>query len=136
MIAFLDACAIIYRVEAVEPYLSKLTRAFSQLHGGASPPPEVAASRLSLIECRVKPLRNKDRTTLGLYRAFFAAPGLRIVELAPEIVDRATVIRADTNLTIADALQAASALSLGATAQLFTNDEKFKRVRGLKIVLL
>ena len=135
MIAFLDACAIIYRVEAIEPYLSKLKRALAQLHGGATLP-AIAVSRLSLIECRVKPLRDKDRTTLGLYRAFFTAPGLRIVELVPEIVDRATVIRADTNLTTADALQAAAALSLGGAAQLYTNDEKFKRVRGLKVVLL
>ncbi len=135
MIAFLDACAIIYRVEAVEPYLSKLKRSLVRLHGEGAPP-AIAVSRLSLIECRVKPLRDRDQVTLGLYRAFFSAPGLHIVELGPEIVDRATIIRADTNLTAADALQAASALSLGAATQLFTNDGKFKRVRGLKVVLI
>jgi len=135
LIAFLDACAIIYRVEAVEPYLSKLKRALAQLHR-IEQPATIAVSRLSLIECRVKPLRDKDRTTLGLYRSFFTAPGLRIVELDARVVDRATVIRADTHLTTADAIQAASALSLGGALQLFTNDEKFKRVRGLKVVLI
>ena len=135
MIAFLDACAIIYRVEAVEPYLSKLKRTLAQWHR-IEQPATIAVSRLSLIECRVKPLRDKDRTTLGLYRGFFTAPGLRIVELDARVVDRATVIRADTNLTTADAIQAASALSLGGALQLFTNDEKFKRVRGLKVVLI
>ena len=38
-------------------------------------------SRLSFMECRVLPLRKKQAATLELYRDFFTAPGLRIVEL-------------------------------------------------------
>lgn len=134
MIAFLDACAVIYRVEAVEPYLSKFKRTLARLHRSGSP--EIAVSRLSLIECRVKPLRDRDQTTLGLYHDFFGAPGLRIVELDPEVIDRATVIRAETNLTTADALQAACALALGEDVRFVTNDGKFKRVRGLDVMIL
>lgn len=133
MIAFFDACAVIYRVESVEPYFTKLKTALTALHAKE---PDIAVSRLSFMECRVLPLRKRQADTLALYRDFFSSPGLRIVELDPAIVDRATVVRADTSLGAPDALQAASALSLPGEVLFITNDAKFKRVPGLPVELL
>jgi predicted nucleic acid-binding protein len=133
LIAFFDACAVIYRVESVEPYFSKLRTALTAMHARE---PGIAVSRLSLMECRVLPLRKRQAGTLELYRDFFSSPGLRIVELDPAIVDRATMIRAESNLGTPDALQAASALSLPGEVLFITNDAKFQRVPGLKMELL
>lgn len=135
MIAFLDACAIIYRIEAVEPYLGKLKRALDNLerrHPGTT----IAVSRLSTLECRVLPVRNRDDKALRLYDQFFTAPELRIVDLSAEVIDRATIIRAEFRLATPDALQAACALSLPGELAFFTNDPKFRGVDGLKVTLL
>jgi predicted nucleic acid-binding protein len=132
---FLDACAIIYRVDAVEPYLSRLKAAISRLHAGSTPP-GLAISRLSLLECRVQPLRKNDTPLLAAYEEFFSAPELRIVELDPEVVDRATIVRSRTNLSTPDALQAACALHLGDGVRFVTSDGKFKRVPGLEVELI
>lgn len=133
MIAFFDACAIIYRVESVEPYLTKLKAALTALQARN---PEIAVSRLSFLECRVLPLRRRQEVTLGLYREFFLSPGLHIVELDAPVVDRATMVRSESNLGTPDALQAASALSLGGEVLFVTNDAKFRRVAGLNVELL
>ena len=135
MTVFLDACAIIYRVDAVEPYLSRLKAAFSRLHAGSTSP-ALAISRLSLLECRVQPVRKNDTPLLAAYEEFFLTPGLQLVELNPEVVDKATIIRAQTNLSTPDALQAACALSLADDVRFVTSDGKFKRVAGLNVELL
>jgi predicted nucleic acid-binding protein len=132
---FLDACAIIYRVDAVEPWLSRLTAALTRLHSGATQP-GLAVSRLSLLECRVQPLRKNDRPLLAAYGEFFATPALQLVELDAEVVDRATIIRSQTNLPTPDALQAACALSIPDDVHFVTSDRKFQRVAGLKLELL
>lgn len=135
MIAFLDACAVIYRVESVEPYLGKLKRALNRIEK-ESPAAVVAVSRLSLLECRIKPLRERDESALRLYQDFFTSPGLQIVELDSEVMERATLIRVEARVSTPDALQAASALSLGGEIRFFTNDPEFKRISGLRVELL
>ena len=135
MSVFLDACAIIYRVDAVEPYLSRLKAAFARLHSG-SRPAGLAISRLSLLECRVQPLRKKEKPLLAPYEEFFSTPGLQIIGLDSEVVDRATIVRAQTNLPTPDALQAACALSIADEVRFVTSDRQFKRVAGLNVELL
>ena len=135
MTVFLDACAVIYRVDAVEPWLAKMTTVFARLHSGPTAP-GLAVSRLSLLECRVQPLRKNDRPLLAAYQEFFSSPGLQIVGLSAEVVERATIVRAQTNLPTPDALQAASALSIADEVHFVTSDTKFKRVAGLNVELL
>lgn len=135
MIVFLDACAVIYRVEAVEPYASRTNDVLKRFRA-RDPETALAVSRLSLLECRVKPFRERNQVLLAKYERFFGAPDLVIVGLDDAIVDRATLIRAETNLGTPDALQAASALSLPGEVFFITNDVKFNRVAGLKAELL
>ena len=127
---FLDACAIIYHVEAVEPFLGRLRKRVAELDEE-----QVAVSRLSRLECLVKPLRDAQTGLLELYAQFFATDALTIVELTPGIVDHATALRAHLGLRTADALQAASALSL-ASPRFLTSDKSFKRVPGLDVHLI
>lgn len=133
MKAFLDACIVIYWVEAADPFYSRLAakiRKLEKAHPGIS----FAVSRLSLLECLVKPVRENDREVLERYATFFQAPDLQIVELTPEVIDLATRLRAIHGLRTPDAIQAACALSLPEKTLFLTNDDAFKKVKGLDLL--
>jgi predicted nucleic acid-binding protein len=88
-------------------------------------------SRLSLLECLVKPVRERNTPLIERYRSFFSATDLTIVEIAPLVIERALLIRADSNLRTPDAIQAASALSLTEPAIFVTGDIGFSKVSNL-----
>lgn len=132
---FLDACVIIYRIEEAHPWNERLgqwLRKARSDHGDLS----LAVSRLSLLECRVKPLRDGNDALLARYDEFFAAPDLNIIELDADVIEGAARIRAGTGLRTPDALQAASCLALDREAVLLTSDPAFRRVPGLRVETL
>lgn len=132
---FLDACTIIYRLEqpiAFSAPINILLRESSAKHGSL----ELAVSRLSLLECRVKPMRDGNGPLLADYDRFFASPGLSIVELSAKVVELATQIRARHGLRTPDALQAASCLSHQRDMPFVTADSIFRRVPDLDVWLL
>lgn len=132
---FLDACIVIYWVEAADPFYS---RVMETIHEIEKKHPRLihAVSRLSLLECLVKPMREQDKEKIARYGEFFQAPDLSIVELSPQVIDLATRLRADTGLRTPDAIQAACALSLRGAVIFVTGDESFKKVPGLDVVLV
>ena len=136
MILFLDACVVIYWMETAEPFYSRFMaklRTFYQ----QDPRTEIAVSRLSHLECLVKPLQADDQTLLNNYRAYFTSPGLRIVELNSSIMEQAAVLRANyRGLRTPDAIQAACALSLTGEVVFLTGDVRFAKVPELRIVRL
>ena len=135
MIAFFDASALIYLIEAKEPFASRVRKeltAVAKKHPGMG----AAVSRLSWLECRVGPMKANDSTTLAAFDAFFARPDLVWVELTRDVVELAAAIRARHGLRTPDALQAASCLQLGANHLFLSGDGAFKRVGGLKVKLL
>lgn len=135
MIAFFDANALIYRVEGAAPFASRVNAALAEA-ALAYPDLGAAVSRLSWLECRIRPMRLDDHTTLAAFDAFFARPDLIWVELTWDVVELATVIRARHGLRTSDALQAASCLQLGAGHLFFTGDASFERVAGLNVRLV
>jgi predicted nucleic acid-binding protein len=128
---FLDACAIIYRVEAVAPFHLRFDALLRDTAGAGEP--SLAVARLSLLECRTKPLREGDAGLLACYDRFFDAAGLTIVESSPKVIDLATQIRANFMLQTSDAIQAASCLVLGRDTQFVTADAAFAKVAGLRL---
>jgi predicted nucleic acid-binding protein len=92
-------------------------------------------SRLSRLECRVRPLRANDSAVLALFEAFFASAEVEIVELAPAIVEKATELRASLNLKTPDALHLASAILSGATTFL-TGDRALARCTEVRVEIL
>ena len=132
---FLDACIIIYWIESAEPFHSKLA---TRLHKIAETHPKhtLNISRLSLLECLVKPTREKDKKTLSLYQAFFEASDLAIIEIDAIVVDMATKLRANHNLRTPDAIQAASCLSMDEKHVFLTNDKRLSSIANLHTVLL
>jgi len=95
-----------------------------------------AVSRLSWLECRVRPARENDLATLAAFDAFFARTDLIWVELEKDVVELATAIRVKHGLRTADALQAASCLQLGAKHVFLSGDAGFKKVAGLNVKVL
>lgn len=135
MIAFFDACTLIYLIEGKEPFAARVRgrlAAISQAH----PDAQAAISRLSWLECRVGPMKNNDLDVLARYDAFFAREDIVWIELNRKVVELAAAIRVRHGLRTPDALQAASCLQLGADHLLLTGDPVFERVHGLNVVMV
>lgn len=135
MIAFFDASALIYLIEGAEPFGSRVKNALAQ-NLAEYPNLGAAISRLSWLECRVRPMRDNNHLTLVQFDAFFSRSDLTWVELNQTVIELATVIRVRHGLRTPDALQAASCLQLGDEHIFFTGDADFKRVAGLNVRLL
>lgn len=132
MIAFFDANALIYLIEGAEPFAGRVRGVLAQAMA-EHPDLRAAVSRLSWLECRIRPMRTHDVATLAAYDGFFARPDLTWVELTRDVVELATAIRARHGLRTPDALQAACCLQTGAGHLFFTGDEGFRRVAGLNV---
>jgi len=135
VIAFFDSSALIYLIEAKEPFAGKVRKeltAVAKKHSDMG----AAVSRLSWLECRVGPMRTNDSASLAAFDAFFARPDLAWVELTREVVELAAAIRVRHGLRTPDALQAASCLQLGANHVFLSGDSAFKRVVGLNLRIL
>ncbi|BAP58101.1 PilT protein domain-containing protein [Thioploca ingrica] len=129
---FLDACAIIYLIEAGGEQGWK-TRQLVNQH--LSDGKKLFVSRLSVLECRILPLRNQDRALTERYVQFFALPEVEIIELTAAVVEQATVLRVHYPLRTPDALQAACALVVEAD-KFVTGDRQFSCVPVLKVELI
>jgi predicted nucleic acid-binding protein len=130
---FLDACTLIYRFEGAAKFRDATTALIAELAAGHAVV-ELAVSRLSVLECRVKPLREGNTALLQRYADFFAA--VAVIELDAAVVDVATDVRARFGLKTPDALQAACALTwqAGGDEVLFlTADAGFDALAGLQV---
>ena len=130
---YLDANCIIYRVERIEPYLSKLLPIFEAAKIGRI---SLGTSELSLIECLVAPIRKRDLDLEERFRSVLCrSRELQTIPISTTILERAIRIRADHGLKTPDAIHAATASVLNVKA-FYTNDPTFRRVTGLPIQVL
>ena len=127
---YLDASAIIYSIESAPPLrnvvLSRILAAEST-PGGA-----ILTSRLSRLECRVRPLKLAQISLLQTYELFFTQPSLDLAEITAAVVERATDLRVKYKFKTPDAIHLATAIELGADA-LLTGDRDLTRCRELKV---
>lgn len=130
---FLDAYALIYRFEGAAPFRSAAIDLMAQLSVQQANV-ELAVSRLSVLECRVKPLREGNAPLLKRYDDFFAA--VHIVELSAAVVDAATHLRARYGLKTPGALQAACAFAASEGTLFITADAGFAKVAGLEVRMI
>ncbi len=133
MVAFFDASALIYLVEGAEPFAGRV-RAELALLRQSDRNLGMAVSRLSWLECRVRPARENNAAVLAVYDQLFGQPDLEWIELTSGVVELATEIRIRHALRTPDALQAACGIQLGNTHQFITGDASFRRVAGLNVV--
>ena len=130
---FLDACALIDRFEVALKFRTAAMELMAQ-RSAQQTNVELAVSRMSVLECRVKPLREGNVALLKRYDDFFAS--VRIVELSAAVVDAATLLRARDGLKTPVALQAASALVASERPVFVTADAGFAKVSGLDVRLI
>lgn len=95
----------------------------------------LVTSRLTRLECRVKPLRNGDAPLLALYDVFFAGPEVELREVTEAAVEKATEIRARLNLRTPDAIHLATAILAGVSAFL-TGDRNLARCTEVPVEIL
>ena len=129
---YIDANAIIYSIERIEPYRELLAPMWEEASADRF---TLASSELVLLETLVKPLREDNARLEKLFRSIFTAAEMELIPATLPIWEGAARIRAETGLSTSDALHAATALR--ANCALFvTNDTDFRRVEGLPIVVL
>lgn len=116
---YLDASPIIYLVEQVTPFMS---RVLARLAG---PGMILVSSELTRMEALVKPLRNCDAALAQNYDSFFAAQVAELVPFGQAVFRKAADIRAKHNFRTPDALHLAAALA-GACDVFLTNDAGLK----------
>jgi predicted nucleic acid-binding protein len=136
VIIFLDACALIYWQEVKEPFYGQFITTLTDIYQ-ANPLAKIAVSRLSQLECLVKPYKDNNLELIENYQAFFELDDLLIVELNSDVMKQAALLRTSYKaLKTPDALQVACALSLNDEVIFLTNDQAFKQVTQLIVKLL
>ncbi len=129
---YLDANVVIRLIEGDPVARAPLEARLTPYRGVAG---SLLTSRLTRLECRVKPLRDGDAALLGLYDAFFAGPEVAVLELTAAVVEKATDIRAVLKIKTPDALHLATAAVSGASA-VITGDRDLARYSEVLVEVL
>lgn len=131
-VVYLDTSAIIYSVEKHEDYWALLRPLWE---ASAAAQIEVISSELALLETLVGPLKSGDTKLADDYEKLLTATEVRLMPITAHTLRYAARIRAAENLKTPDAIHAASALAAGCV-QFITNDNDFRRVPSLPVVVL
>jgi predicted nucleic acid-binding protein len=86
---------------------------------------------LDRLECRVWPLRQRDRGLLHEFDKFFTSEGLQTIPFEPRIFDQATALRAIHRTKTPDVLHLAAAIFTGCT-EFWTNDPRSAQLLAVK----
>jgi predicted nucleic acid-binding protein len=129
----LDTSIFIYHLEANERYLALTDHIFSWIERPGS---MAVTSTITMTELLVQPYRCADDQRVDAFYALLTTyPNLDWISPTLEIADRAARFRALYHLRTPDALQAATAVQVGATA-FITNDLAFERVATVNTVIV
>jgi len=123
-----DSAPVIYVLEG-HPKLGPRFEPLFQAHAAGRL--RFALTTVTIAEVLTGPLRAGDEALARRYRAILES--WRPVALDTDIAEGAARLRAALRLTLADAVQAASALAINAAA-LVTHDRDFSRVRSLRVL--
>ncbi len=130
---YVDANALIYRIERAEPYYSASAPLWDAVRAGRL---ELETSEVSLLEVLVKPIRDNNQTLARIYRDYFEQGfGFIVHPVSREILEQAAAVRADHRLRTPDAIHAATAIMV-ASPLFLTNDSDFRKVPGLNVAIL
>lgn len=123
-----DSAPIIYVLED-HPELAAIFRPVFEAHENGLL--RLAVTTVTLAEVLTGPLSARDEVLAERYRATLKS--WFVVDLDAEIAESAARLRAACRLKLADAVQAASALVVGADA-LVTHDRDFSALRDLRVL--
>jgi predicted nucleic acid-binding protein len=132
-VVYVDANAVIYRGERIEPYLTASAPLWDAVDAGRA---RIVTSELTLLEVLVKPMREGKTALVAFYRQLvLGTVGFTALPLTRPILEKAAELRAFHALKTPDAIHAATALS-SSCVELVTNDAGFLHVPGLSVALL
>jgi predicted nucleic acid-binding protein len=123
-----DSAPIIYVLEG-HPDLAEVFRPVFEAHDNDLV--RLAVTTVTLAEVLTGPLSAGDEVLAERYRSTLKS--WFVVDLDAEIAESAARLRSALKLKLADAVQAASALAIGADA-LVTHDRDFSAVRDLRVL--
>jgi predicted nucleic acid-binding protein len=123
-----DSAPIIYVLED-HPELASVFRPVFEAHDEGLL--RLAVTTVTLAEVLTGPLGARDEVLAERYRATLKS--WFVVDLDAEIAESAARLRTACKLKLADAVQAASALAVGADA-LVTHDRDFSALRDLRVL--
>lgn len=123
-----DSAPLIYVLEGHAELAAVFTPVFEAHDEGLV---SLAVSTVTLAEVLTGPLSARDEVLAERYRATLKS--WFVVDLDAEIAESAARLRAACKLKLADAVQAASALAIGADA-LVTHDRDFSSLRDLTVL--
>ena len=130
---YLDANAIIYSVEKIEPYRTLLQPLWI---AAQSEQFVIMSSELTLLETLVKPLKEADTVSETTFRQLLMnSKEVRLAPITVSVLEKAAHLRATTGLKPPDAIHAATALTVG-NVVFITNDPIFRRVPELQVIVL
>jgi predicted nucleic acid-binding protein len=131
---FLDACSIMYLLESHQQQGQATRLLITQALQNKT---QLIVSRLSFLECRVVPLKEKNAALLASYDRFFQLSSVQIIELTTDVINIATDLRANysQSLRTPDALQIACALSAKAD-QFLTGHKKLSVIQGIDVIIV
>jgi predicted nucleic acid-binding protein len=129
----LDTSIFIYHLEANPSYVDMASEIFTWLERS---PHSAVTSTFTMTELLVQPYRAGNEPLVNQYYGLLSLfPNLEWVAPDLAVADAAAQLRARYSLRTPDALQAATAISRGATA-IMTNDADLARVSEVKAGVL
>jgi predicted nucleic acid-binding protein len=123
-----DSAPIVYFLEA-HPKLAKIFKPVFERHAAGAL--HFAVTTVSIAEVLTGPLQSGNEALAERFRAILES--WQVIDLTADIAASAARLRGSSRLKLADAVQAASALSLNADA-LVTYDRDFSRVPSLRVL--
>jgi predicted nucleic acid-binding protein len=127
-LVLIDSAPVIYFLEGHPKFGPRFKPLFEAHESGRL---RFAVTTITIAEVLTGPLQAGDDALARRYRAILES--WQPVALDVDIAESAARLRASLRLTLADAVQAASALAINAAA-LVTHDRDFSRVRSLRII--
>ena len=123
-----DSAPLIYLLDD-HPEFAPLFEGLFELHAQGAV--QIAISTIALAEVLAGPFKHGQDVLAKRYEK--AMTGFDIVAVSHEIAVTAARLRAASGLRLPDAIQAATALEVGAVA-LVTHDRDFSRLAGLQVL--
>ena len=129
---YLDASAIIYGMEGCSDLRKAVLAWVTQVDssGGA-----IITSRLSRLECRVRPLREGQSALLAQYEQFFQRQSLQVVDVGASVLELATDLRVRYGFKTPDAIHIATAME-GGVDFILTGDRDMTRCNEIRVELV
>ena len=128
-LVLVDSAPIIYLLEYHPKFAARFRPIFDRHAAGEI---VFAVTTIAMAEVLTGPIAKAQEVLAKRYRGVMES--WQVVELSADIAESAARIRAGMKLKLADAVQVASALAIGADA-LVTHDRDFSAVTGLRVMV-